>query len=344
MLDFDMFPHIRDSIVQYACPKSLMALRGASHDLRRLCDERLFDHVEIEITFDGVVLVHPFGTGLAFEWMRLDVFINSVPLQDIPAAYRKAYSDPESRAPERKLLRQYIQSRMEIARVVDLRREHEQPLLRCRKYVKPPLVLALSELKANVRYFHPYGGLETLEPQDYTHLRLCLPGRLARPIQSPQDMQVLSDLLMRVLPRGACFNTARRITVHLLDPHGAGRPGTGGLWVRKPAADIGINTPTQPQGDQISRRWPIQLTVVGGIEQLRLAFGLSPAPPAKLCAELGVAAQVVRPHDMGFAYEAPPPYLRFLTPEAYVEEVGAEQFALETQLDPYEGPAAMYVP
>ncbi|BEJ13059.1 hypothetical protein CspHIS471_0302330 [Cutaneotrichosporon sp. HIS471] len=363
MLHLDMHPHIRDGIIQYAHPESLMVLRRASRGVRRLCDERLFDHVEIKITFDGVVLVHPFGTGLAFEWMCLDVYINSVPFQDIPSEHRKAYSDPGSCAPERNLLRQYIRTQMEIARVIDFWREPEQPLLRSRKYTKLPLVLALSKLKAKVRYFHPPGWLETVEPQDYTRLLLCPSRRLARPIQSPQDMQALNDLFMRVSPRRACFNTARKITVHLLDADRAGDTGTGGLWVRKPATDIHVYIPditelsatvntgepglcwrAQPKECEMYFQRPIELTVVGGIDQLRLAFDLSPAPPAELCAELDVAAQVVRPHDMGFAFEARPPNLRFLTPEAYVEEVGAEQFALETQLDPYKGPAALYVP
>jgi hypothetical protein len=35
--------------------------------------------------------------------------------------------------------------------------------------------------------------------------------------------------------------------------------------------------------------------------------------------------------------------VRFLDPETYAIEVGAQQFALETRWDPYDGPEATYL-
>jgi hypothetical protein len=71
------------------------------------------------------------------------------------------------------------------------------------------------------------------------------------------------------------------------------------------------------------RQWsPCKMTLVGGAVGIRTFLGLAPSAPAS---ELPYRS-----------------WLRVLTPEEYLAEVGPEQVALETKVDPYSGPPAVY--
>jgi hypothetical protein len=355
MIDLDFHPTIRDMIVQYACPESLLALRGASRELRRMCDKRLFDHVQVEITFDGAVVVRPFRSNLGFEWKRLDVKVVGVPSLGVPAQTIKAYADPEHCTPERTKLRQYVQACMETARLIDVRRLPTQPEVGRRTYVNAPFFNALSQLGGTVRSSRKPVPLQY---RDYSRVAYPRPHRLARPIRSEIDMGDAGDFLLRHTP-----HDTRSAVVHLLDTPDGRKPERGSIWVQRrdqkieSEAERRTNQHVGPTDLKLGRdktldekkkpfagRRPAEVTVVGGTEHLRLAFGLSPAPADKLCYELDVAAAMLRPRNMALYLDVPPPYIRFVTPEAYLLEVGAERFAAETQLDPSSGPAAQYLP
>jgi hypothetical protein len=79
------------------------------------------------------------------------------------------------------------------------------------------------------------------------------------------------------------------------------------------------------------------ITIVGGDEAIRMALGLPPtASPEELWDDLDSRDRAGTGRSCWYQY------MRFLTPEEYLAEVGAEQVALETQEDP-TGPPAVYL-
>ncbi|CAK9782583.1 hypothetical protein CC85DRAFT_284044 [Cutaneotrichosporon oleaginosum] len=393
MIDLDYLPHVHDQIVQNASPEVLMKLRQVTRKLRIMSDERLFEHVEIEITLDGVVLVHPFGCA-GFEWMRLDYEIAGDPAKHDQPTKVLAYSDPETCTPASMGLRSYMQRLMERARVVDIRMEPEQRDFNRRKFATLPLQQAIRRLNATIRLFRPTSGYCDMSSDDYLHPDLVFPDS-----QSPLDSHLvicpffIGANRLTTLPAYGKFiaellhftfiggrdkgehNFGQRKTIlHFLDSEVCTCPGSepsADPWTRrlsvyrpldanaaaegcKPTAEssdsnFDANQASSIVGGPLPRR-RAEITIVGGTELFRETFGLAHGSDEAICQQLDAIAR-------GFLYWLPEyridledvgllsivtPIIRFVTPAAYVQEVGAEQFALETQFNPYNDPAPCY--
>lgn len=94
---------------------------------------------------------------------------------------------------------------------------------------------------------------------------------------------------------------------------------------RKPIIEAAIELEATDDGQNYYRQ---TRTFVGGRQLVISTLGL---PPDATSADIAAAASA-----------AGAPNVRFLTPEEYEAEVGPEQFALETQADPYNGPRIVF--
>lgn len=112
MLDWQMYPHIFETIMRLLPPESLLALRTCSHDARILADRRLFRHLEADFsngtTTPKHLVVKPFGSTL------------SLPLLVYPHYYRfHAKSVRESAFWDRKELQCFVQTLVYSSIIID---------------------------------------------------------------------------------------------------------------------------------------------------------------------------------------------------------------------------------
>lgn len=361
-LDARAFPHILDTIVRFASPESLLALRGASRDLRLRADSRLFEHVEIVIATEDEngatglhAMVRPHGSDLRFEWLAKDdpdQGPDSDRGQDLPS--RDAL---ELRT--RVALRAHVQQQLQHTRAIDV---HHSP--------HPPPIPSLDVVSAAIRHLgrgpvlvRRFGTLTSSQPptSKFYHAGLdashqvvfgdlygshaydryvcvlhCRPGDVA------SGTKLLVDPLHYVPSPGR----RQEMVVHLLhteertwaNPRASQSVMRQLLWILVSRFD----------GEFYELGGSFEMTVVGGGVECRAALGL---PAAATQEEFYDAVdRTVRDSVRDMSEKEVDElcarwrrFLAFVSPEEYRARVGARQHALETKFDPYSGPPARYV-
>ncbi|BEI99230.1 hypothetical protein CcaverHIS631_0402730 [Cutaneotrichosporon cavernicola] len=335
-MDIAAFPHILESILSYAPPASLVILRGVSRDLHNRADARLFAHIQFAFPNSeaGYISIRAARAPVTLKWLRYG-------------------TGAKARDNRRARTRRHVAHLVSEARVLDGLLEGfvgappaaQQALLAA----APGICLSPD---ATVRVLHGFDrdwrayeclvrlcdGLyldhrPVISLADTPFLPLT-PSRLAYTVLVARGVPPPSDVLRRHI------RESNRVLHLLLDTP---RPSQGVedhllAQLFEPAL---FCTARQTESTRT-------LTVVGGGAELRALLGL---PASTGADEFETAVDVFADSVW---YVAPDggarddshhgtaevmaalrrKHLHFLTPEEYVMQVGAEQVALETQIDP----------
>lgn len=361
-LDAQAFPHILEAVVQFASPECLLALRGASRDLRARVDRILFEHVEVVIPTEDKhnatgmhASVRPLGSNLSFEWLARPTEDPDQDTSDPCQATPRGKEEIRARA----ALRAYVQERLQHACAIDLHYPQHGLAASSTKAVadairhlgRGPIVVRRfgepsSTQPGYSRDFHSgldashqvvFGELYGSHAFDrYVCVLHCRPGDVAH------GTKLLVDPLHYVPSPGR----RQEMVVHLLhtDKRTWANPRASQSVMRQ---ILWIIT-ARFEGDFYELGGSFEMTVVGAMDEARAAVGL----PASATRDefYDAVDRMVRAdvRDMS-SKEVDEMYARwrrclsFVTPDEYAAKVGARQHALETKVDPYSGPPAQYV-
>ncbi len=328
MIDSQFFPHILDAVVASAPPEALMALRRTSRDMRTAADARLFTHLralDVSVPSARVIAVQPIGTPFTFEWIRRP---HSTHLCSLPPDYSGCGRCRQAReAAARAPTRAYVDARVRDARVLDMWEADPHRTL-ANTFATPPSAVEDAVASAAVSrtvapegssgYRHLFTAVNELGRHYFSVLAADVEtrtgGRRAKAMHFAPRMY--TGLIRPGRPEGLSStfmfwedlkeDMPDEVVVHLLD-----RPADA---QEDPGHVSGGGSNAQPR--------LCKTTLVGGGAAIRTYLGLDPSAPAS---ELPYRS-----------------WLRILTPEEYLAEVGPEQVALETKADPYSGSPAVY--
>lgn len=350
VLDSQSFPHILETVVNFASPELLLAFRACSRDLRIRADIRLFEHIEVvfpSIPQDIIlrdkssypaniveVAVRPFGSNLTFEWLadpdRLFVPDATATDADLIARWD---------------LRARVQEHVPKARLLDISGQA------CWDAPAESLIVfeeawwnigwegvVLRRLGQPSNWFWHLNNVPSFRsevlfgdmPGNWTA------GRCVRLIHcSPGDVADNCGVQPFTKRRPQSFEAGvKEVVLHLL------RSDTLNPSRSSHKASILTQILRLPFQFKIDR--PAQVTVVGGTEECRIAAGLlATASQAEFYSELELKAALEVYVTPG--YRSIRSCIRFVTPDEYAAEVGVEQLAFETKVDPYTGPPVAYI-
>jgi hypothetical protein len=338
-LDAQSFPHFLIAVVAFASAASLRALRGVSRGVRAAADARLFKHVHI--VYDRmptilVISVQPFGTTYTYEWLRFtcdaegDLTLIEPGVEPSPDQGGNHGSAMLEDA--QATMREYVHQQVLEARVLDV------PHPKCKRDGKL--------LQTVVKYLHaPPGSPQTtrlITPVDVglddvgslQGLRIVPPEAFTVATRTSLGLSRSLSTLPGQLSAGFCCMFCLwshfaigldghygLLAVHLLH-------GKGGRW------DV------QPLEKRRPLDQPLVVIIVGGAAEIRQMMKLPPtASEDELYAALDAADMCSEGRNLSWGR-----YIHLVTPQEYLAEVGAEQVALETKVDPYSGPPAVYLP
>lgn len=350
VLDSQSFPHILETVVNFASPELLLAFRACSRDLRVRADIRLFEHVEVVFPSipDDIILrdkssypanivevaIRPFGSNLTFEW-----------LADPDRLFVPDPTATDADLIARSELRARVQEHVPKARLLDISIQAcwGAPANSLMVFLEAwwnigweRVVLRRMGLPSNwswhlnnIPSFRSevlFGGMTGNWTAGRCVLLLdCSPGSIA------ENHGVESFNKRRLHPVEA---QVQHVVLHLLrsdnlDPS----PSSHGASILTQI----LRLPFQFKDNR-----PAQVTVVGGTEECRVAAGLpATASQAEFYSELELKAALQVYVTPG--YRSIRSCIRFVTPDEYAAEVGAEQHAFETKVDSYTGPPVAYI-
>jgi hypothetical protein len=349
-MDIAGYPHILDLILAHAPPASLAVLRGVSRALHARADAQLFAHIRVVFpdTEAGYILIAAATAPVALKWLRY-------------GTGAKARDNRRARA------RKHVSHLVGSARVLDGLLEGfvgapaaaQQALVTAAPGIDIAPDATVRVLRGFDRDWRAYerlvGLCDALRLHDrpvvtladtpflpLTPARLAYPFRVARGVPPPPPADVLKRHIRK----------SHRVLHLLLDPQpldGGGAPRDHLLAMLFEPALFGTPRPSTKERT---------FTVVGGGAELRSLVGL-PAEAGKeefeaavdafadsvwyVAPDGGTREDHALPDTAEVMAELRKKHLHFLTPEEYVDRVGAEQAALETQIDP-AGKPVVYLP
>ncbi len=375
MLDWLSFPHIFEAVLSYASDEVLLAMRATSRGVHALANAVLFDHIVatyqqplvrhtmITAPYNPVyvISIRPFGSKLSFEWADLNV----VPMKPPP-------SREDVRAGQR--LRRFVREMVRKARVFDyyLGWETDKRVRYVTKAAERRWGLLNRCIEHRTR-FDTRGVISTKVP-DKSQPRVSVAGtpillnKKSRPaLRGYSTMNEILTMLITLTtyPDDSAHTeqAPSSAVIHLIDDgKKCGRKGRIGKW-RGP-----MSAPFLACFAHAAVWWQyhknLTVTVVGGPKLCREAVGapLGASEDEFYAASDAFILQQSMPSpslaayfghdDLFYEYDGIPvtevialwrDHIRFVAPEVYLAEVGAERFALETKLNPYVGPLVEYL-
>jgi hypothetical protein len=354
ILDSQSFPHLLDTVLEYSALGDLLRYRHLSRYVRDKADKLLFEHVFISIrSTDGgwqVLYATPIGTHLKFEWDCPTLVLSEDSDTDSGTASTSTIaeghdqlgqsdgsvdndvSDDDDQGdqshqedPARLAARTYFASRVKAAYIVDYdsdnrklcthRREDISDFLDTHLYRRhtPP-----SRCPGLTLYSDIVDGFSRC-----TLAVNCHPGLLG-----PQKAPALYEWLVKSYFPRENMDWDQDFVVHLLAGEGC--------------SSYLLNSPERPDWDVFEGDTPeMKITIVGGAKECRRVLGLDTS-----VSDEAVRAAVDVAFDAVISQERVSKWrqaIRFTSPEAYKQEVGARCFTLETQLNPYDGVPAVHL-